>query len=88
MFTRYHERGVTGIRSHVYKDAKTCMTLLGLDAKMLYPSTLLQDFPCGKEKLIKIAEPTADYNLKLSIEGLKNGSLFGFAQVDIEVHAV
>ena len=40
VFCRYHERDITGIRSHVHENAN-----------MLYPSTLLQDFPFWKEKL-------------------------------------
>ena len=85
VFCRYHERDVTGIRSHVYPDSKTCKTVLGLDANMLYPSTLMQDFPCGKEKLFKVPTPEAKHNLEVLTRGVLNGSLFGFAQVDIEV---
>ncbi|XP_057290810.1 uncharacterized protein LOC130613491 [Hydractinia symbiolongicarpus] len=85
MFCRYHERDVTGIRSHIYQEPRKCKTVLGLDANMLFPSTLMQDFPCGKEKLIKINPPTAEHNIRLLTEGVQSGSLFGFAQVDIEV---
>ena len=85
VFCRYHERDVTGIRSHVYPDSKACKTVLGLDANMLYPSTLTQDFPCGKEKLFKVPTPKAKHNLEVLTQGVQNGSLFGFAQVDIEV---
>ena len=52
---------------------------------MLYPSTLTQDFPCGKEKLFKVPTPEAKHNLEVLTRGVRNGSLFGFAQVDIEV---
>ncbi|XP_057310113.1 uncharacterized protein LOC130648107 [Hydractinia symbiolongicarpus] len=51
VFCRYHENDVTGIRSHIYTEPKKCKTILGYDANMLYPTTLLQDFPCGKEKM-------------------------------------
>ena len=86
VFCRYHERDVTGIRSHVYPDSKACKTVLGLDANMLYPSTLTQDFPCGKERqLFKVPTPKAKHNLEVLTQGVQNGSLFGFAQVDIEV---
>ena len=54
VFCRYHERDITAIKSHVYEEPETCKTVLGLDANMLYPSTLLQDFPCGKEKLFRV----------------------------------
>ena len=64
--------------------SKACKTVLGLDANMLYPSTLLQDFPCGKEKLFKVPTPEAKHNLEVLTQGVQDGSLFAFAQVDIE----
>ena len=85
VFCRYHERNVTGIRSHVYEKPRNCKTILGYDANMLYPSTLTQDFPCGKEKLFKVPTLGAKHNLEVLTRGVQNGSLFGFAQVDIEV---
>ena len=48
VFCRYHERNVTGIRSHVYSELKTCKTILGYDANMLYPSTLITRFSVRK----------------------------------------
>ena len=74
VFCRHHERDITGIRSHVYEEPKTCKTVLGLDANMLYPSTLMQDFPCGKERLVKVATPVSEHNLKILTEGVQNGS--------------
>ncbi|XP_057294626.1 uncharacterized protein LOC130623154 [Hydractinia symbiolongicarpus] len=72
VFCRYHERDVTGIRSHIYgPNSKKCKTILGYDANILYPSTLMQDFPCGKEKLIKIKTPTAKHNLELLTQGVQ-----------------
>ena len=85
VFCRYHERDITGIRSHVYEEPKTCKTVLGLDANMLYPSTLLQYLPCGKEKLFKVPTPKSRRNLKILTRVVQNNEIFGFAQVDIEV---
>ena len=90
VFCRYHERNVSGVRSHMYdavsaQKPETCKTILGYDANMLYPSTLMQDFPCGKEKLFKVPTPEAKHNLEVLTGGVQDGSLFGFAQVDIEV---
>ena len=45
----------------------------------------MQDFQCGKERLVKVATPESKHKLKIITEGVQNGSLFGFAQVDIEV---
>lgn len=85
VFCRYHVRDITGIRCHIYNNKKPCETVLGLDANKMYPSTLMHYFPCGKKKLVKVPKPTVCHNLELSIQGVQNGSLFGFAQVNIEV---
>ena len=54
VFTRYHEAGVTKIRSHQYVTAKSCKQVLGYDANALCLSTMLNDMPCGKEKVSDI----------------------------------
>ena len=45
----------------------------------------MEDFPCGKERPVKVATPESKHNLKILTEDVQSGSLFGFAQVDIEV---
>ena len=51
VFTRYHEAGVTELRSH--RDApRLCKRVLGHDANALYLSTMLREMPCGKEKVV------------------------------------
>ena len=83
IFTRYHEVGKTRIRSHLYPDTKLCQNILGYDANALYLSTMLRDMPCGKEKVEHY-----DDDLVMPIEltqNLKQGSWFGFAEVDIEI---
>ena len=52
VFTRKHKAGKTKIRSHKYEDARLCQRVLGYDANALYPSTMLQEMPCGKEKIV------------------------------------
>ena len=37
VFTRYHEAGVTRIRSHQFQDARPCHRILGYDAKRSLP---------------------------------------------------
>ena len=51
VFTRKHEAGKTKIRSHKYKDARFCQRVVGYVANALYPSTMFQEMPCGKEKV-------------------------------------
>ena len=48
VFTRYHEVGVTKIRSHRIAEPRFCKNILGYDANALYLSTMLRDMPCGK----------------------------------------
>ena len=51
VFTRLHEAGKTKIRGHQFEDARLCKKILGYDANALYLSTMLQDMPCGEEKI-------------------------------------
>ena len=83
VFKRYHEAGVTQIRPHRFKKTKTCKRIIGYDANALYPSTMLREMPCGKEKVVCYKNPR-DQAVKL-ISRLKEGTWFGFAEVDIEI---
>ena len=86
MFTRLHEAGKTKIRDHKFKNPKLCRKILGYDANALYLSTMLQEMPCGKEKIVRYEDvdnqETAAILLK---QRLKKGTWFGFAEVDIEI---
>jgi len=82
VFTRYHEVGVTRIRSHektvAGQQAKPCKRILGYDANALYLSTMLNDMPCGKEKVTDYKDPVqAAIELRNTII---NGKLFGFVK--------
>ena len=46
VFCRYAEAGVSRIRSHIYKDAKTCRAVHGFDANSLYLFCSGQEMPC------------------------------------------
>ena len=81
VFTRYHEVMKTKIRSHKFREAKLCKNILGYDANALYLSTMLQDMPCGKEKVVYYEEK----DTPSFIEKVKKGEWFGFAEVDIEI---
>jgi len=70
--------GATRIRSHQYATAKLCKRILGYDANALYLSTMLNDMPCGEEKVTDYEDPV------LAATTLKNeiltGKLFGFVK--------
>ena len=83
VFTRKHEAGKTKIRSHKYEDVRLCQRVLGYDANALYPSTMLQEMPCGKEKIVVYPYPSeavAEFGNRL-----KTKQWFGFAEGDISV---
>ena len=52
VFTQYHEVGVTKIRSHQTAEPRLCQCILGYNANALYLSTMLEEMPCGKEKVV------------------------------------
>ena len=83
VFKRRHKAGVTQIRAHRFRTTKTCKRIIGYDANALYPSTMLREMPCGKEKVVRYKNPR-DEAVKL-ISRLKEGTWFGFAEVDIEI---
>jgi len=78
VFTRYHEAGVTGIRSHQYPAAKPCKRILGYDANALYLSTMLKDMPCGKQKVTDYEDPAQV--APIIKDAVLNGQLFGFVK--------
>jgi len=82
VFTRYHEAGVTRIRSHQYTNPKICGKILGYDANALYLSTMERVMPCGKEKVTRYTDPEKTTSF---IKRLRSGEWFGFAEVDIRV---
>ena len=97
VFCRHVEAGVSKIRSHIYSDsdresgeaagenlradAKTCRSVLGLDANSLYLFCSGQEMPCGKEKVFH-CDPGEQDEI---IQNVLNDELFGFFEVDIEV---
>ena len=84
VFTRYHEVGVTRLRSHQTAEPRLCKCILGNDANALYLSTMLEEMPCGKEKVHYMGGWTARAVPHLA-QRLKNGTWFGFTEVQIEI---
>ena len=72
-------RGVTSLRPHQQAHPKLCKRILGYNANALYLSTMLRDMPCGQEKI------STHFTPRRLVDNLKNGTWFGFAEVDIEV---
>ena len=66
VFCRYHKRGKTRIKSHIYdREGRKCKTILGYNANALYLYSSGQVMPCGKEKLVKVQNQTSQRNIIL-----------------------
>ena len=85
IFTRHHEVGKTRIRSHQTAEPRLCKNILGYDANALYLSTMLREMPCGKERVVNYEEEYQTEDSFILTHMLKEGSWFGFAEVDIEI---
>jgi len=86
VFTRYHEAGVTRIRSHektvAGQQAKPSKRILGYDANAHYLSTMLNDMPCRKKKVTDYEDPVQTAtDLKSTII---SGKLLGFLEVQTD----
>lgn len=55
------------------------------DANALCLSAMLKEMPCGKEKVVHYTDEWAVGAAPLLPRRLKDGTWFGFAEVDIEI---
>ena len=85
VFTRIHEVGKTRIRSHQIAEPRLCKNILGYDANALYVSTMLREMPCGKERVVHYEDEYQTEGAPVLTHRLKEGSWFGFAEIDIEI---
>ena len=83
VFTRYHKVRVMTIRSHQTEEPCLCQRILGYDANALYLSTKLREMPCGKERVVHYSYDYQAEAAPVLTRRLKNGTWFGFAEVDI-----
>ena len=60
VFTRKRVAGETKIRSHQYgADSRLTRRILGYDANSLYPSTMMNEMPCGEGVVTTYGNPEA-----------------------------
>jgi len=85
VFTRYHEVGITKIRSHQIAEPRLCKRILGYDANGFYLSTMLKEMHCGKEKVVNYNDNYQVEAAPILTQRLKEGKWFGFAKVDIKI---
>ena len=86
VFTRYHEKDITRIKSQVY-GAKSNLTkgVIGCDANALHLYCSGDVMPCGKDTLVVNTKPFDQKRITKFSEDILKGKVFGFAQVDIKV---
>ena len=86
VLTRYHEKDVTRIRSHVYdRKSKLTRDIIGYDANSLYLHCSGDVMSCGKDTLVVNKKPFDQKRIAKFSKDVLKGKVFGFAQVDIEV---
>ena len=86
VFTRYHEKDITRIRSHVYgKKSKLTKGVIEYDANALYLYCSGDVMPCGKDTLVVNKKPFDQKRSSKFSKDVLKGKVFGFAQVDVDV---
>ena len=82
VFTRYHEKDITCIRSH---EGKLTKGVIGYDANSLYLYCSGDVLPCGKDTLVAKKKPFDQKRIVTFSRDVLKGKVFGFAQMHIEV---
>ena len=84
VFTRYHEVGVTGIKSHRIAEPRLCKNILGYDANaFIFRPCSEKCLAEGKGRALQRRVPSGGGSC--TNHRLKEGKWFGFAEVDIEI---
>ena len=83
IFCQYAKVEKSQIRSHKYRNPKTCTSVIRFDANSLYLYCSGQEMPCGKEEYVKI-ENSQDIGVIGDLfDKVMKDELFGCLQVDI-----
>ena len=86
VFTRYHEKDMTCIRSHVYGEkSKLTKGIIGCDKNGLYLYCSSNVMPCGKEILAVNKKPFYQKRIAKFSKDVSKGAVFGSALVDAEL---
>ena len=91
VFTRYHEKDITRIRSHVYEEklkiekGKLKKGIIGYDTNALYLYCSGDVMPCSKDTLVVNKKLFDQKRIAKFSKVVLKGKVFRFAQVGIEV---
>ena len=78
VFTKYHEKDITHIRSHVYEEkSKLTKGVEGYDANALYLCCSGNIMPCGKDTLNVKKKPYDQKRMAKFSEDVLKGKVFG-----------
>ena len=84
--TRYHEKNITRIRSHVYGErSKLRKGIISYDANALYLYSSGDVMPCGKDMLVVNKKPYDQKQIANFLKEVSKGKVFEFPQVYIKV---
>ena len=80
VFTRYHEKDITRIRSHVYgENSKLTKGVIGYDENALYLYCSGDVMPCGKDTLVVNKKPFDQKRIAKFSKDVLKGKFLGFA---------
>ena len=83
VFTRYHEKDITNIRSHVNGEkGELTKGVMGYDANVLYLYCSGDLMPCDKDTLVVNKKPFDQKRIAKFSNDVLKGKIFGFAHVD------
>ena len=83
VFTRYHEKDITNIRSHVNGEkGELTKGVMGYDANVLYLYCSGDLMPCDKDTLVVNKKPFDQKRIAKFSNDVLKGNIFGFAHVD------
>ena len=86
VFTRYYEKDITRIRSHVYEEKRKFtrgIIVYGANSSFVYSSGNVM--LCSKDRLVVNKKPFHKIRIVKFSKDVLKGKVIGFAQVDIEV---
>ena len=85
VFTRYHEKDITRIRSHVYEEkSKLTKGVIGCDANALYLYCSGDIMPCGKDTLDVKKKPYDQKQITKFSEDILKGKVFGLHRLTLK----
>ena len=85
VFTRYHEKDITRIRSHVYgENSKLTKGVIGYDENALYLYCSGDVMPCGKDTLVANKKPFYQTRIAKFSKDVLKGKFWGLCRLTLK----